>query len=143
DDLCQLVESPGRWEEFLAKWRSIRLPPGAAWRAAIERSHTVEAPAELQGGPLERLSKVLIALAEARGGENFFVAVRDLEAPTALAYKTVHRRLGALGALGYLELVEPGDNVPKRGAKANTYRWRDPPVEGGAPWAKARDRKRG
>jgi hypothetical protein len=122
-------------QAFVQAVRSVRKPHGQAWAAALERSRSTPVPPELQTPTLGRLAAVLIALSEAWGGGEFHVSLRDLEAVTGIPFKTVHRYLGAICGLGFLELVDPGDIAPA-GGRSNTYLWHDPPVKGGAPWAK-------
>ncbi len=103
----------------------------------------VDVPAGLAGNPkLEPIARAMIALHEGavrRGQTCFYAPVRLIaELAGGMAPKTTHRRLGALSALGYLSLVEPG--IPGSGpsGKANTWAWHHPPRPGETVWNGAR-----
>jgi hypothetical protein len=80
----------------------------------------------------------MIALAEeaARRGEDTFHAPYRLIGDLAGVQSpmTVMRRLGAIGSLGFLSLVEPG--IPGSGPTgvANVWMWIDPPRPGETEW---------
>jgi hypothetical protein len=119
-------------------------PPGASLERAGRRVAHVTVPAELVGNPrLEPVARVMIALDEEaarRGAATFHAPYRligDLAGVSGAT--TVMRRMGALGRLGYLSLIEAG--IPGTGptGKANTWVWHDPPRPGETVWNGASD----
>jgi hypothetical protein len=130
------LECINRYDEFLHKLRSIRTAHGEQWNAVVAHSCSVAVPAQIQGGRLEAVARIMIALAELEANEHqvFFIGFRRLGDACGLYFRTASRHVRALGGLGFVELVEAGDVGLHPGAKANRYRWHNPPIAGGAPW---------
>jgi hypothetical protein len=129
------------WTTFEKKRKKIKVPFGQKLTAVAKHANKVIVPEmilkkEKNAKGLVSIARIFIALHELERDKEgrIFIPLRTLQEVTRTNYKTAHRRAGTLGQLGYLELVESGNRARGQGAKANTYRWHDPPIPGGASW---------
>jgi hypothetical protein len=135
------------WAQLQKKLKTtVRKPFGEARDQVRARIPHVDVPPELAAhARLEPLARVMIAFAEEaaeRGEIQFFAPCRLIaELAGDLAPMTAHRRLGALSAKGYLSMPKAGTPGIRRGGKANTWIWYDPPRPGATVWNSSTARK--
>jgi hypothetical protein len=135
------------WAQLKKKLRtSIKEPFGEVLARVRARIPDVDVPPELAvHARLEPLARVMIALAEENalcGRTEFYASCRDIaDLAGGMSPTTAHRRLGALSAKGYLSMPTAGTPGTRRGGKANTWIWYDPPRPGATVWNSSTARK--
>jgi hypothetical protein len=128
------------WAQFKKMLETtIKQPIGETLARVEARIPHVIVPPELAAHPrLVALARVMIALAEENalcGRTEFYASLRDIgKLAGGMEARTVQRRLGALSAEGYLSMPKAGTQGTRRGGKANTWIWHDPPLPGATVW---------
>jgi hypothetical protein len=118
---------------------TIRQPIGETLARVESRIPHVMVPPQLAAHPrLVSLARVMIALAQENarlGRTEFFASLRAIgKLAGGMEARTVQRRLGALSAKGYLSMPMAGTPGIRRGGRANTWIWYDPPRPGATVW---------
>jgi hypothetical protein len=120
---------------------TIKVPLGSVFDGVKARRAGVAIPDELVGTKLEAVARTMIAYHEEhseRGRETFYAPLRKIADLSGITGdnrgRAAQSLLGALQVKGYVSLLLAGTEGVKRGGKANTWQWHDPPCPGQASW---------